>query len=149
MSNIVRFIEDLRARLSKATEREKALVQALADSLSGSDERLLRDVRNITKEHEARRGTVMYELQNLASRMGAFPLVEQKPVAAIEYAQAGVKPLNGSHLPVGGADWREAVSTIVDEPDFFSSSLTPRNVPASTTIPAESRDVQIGSRIDN
>ena len=73
MSKMIELVEEMRARLNQITDTEQALVRALGEALSRVDHKLLQDVRNITTDHESRRGAILHELQTLASRIGAFP----------------------------------------------------------------------------
>ena len=54
------------------------------------DDKLMQDVRHISAEHETRRRAVLGELQDLATRIGAFPSREQAPELA--HAQNGAWP---------------------------------------------------------
>jgi hypothetical protein len=118
MTKLRQHIEDVRLRLTAIAEGELALVEALGDALSRVDERLLRDVRNLAAEHEARRGAILGELQTLAARMGAFPAShEPLPAIAAEHEAA-------SHERHGSAlcgDWRQATKNMENDLDFLDA----------------------------
>ena len=73
MSTLVQQIEQMRAHMEEVAKNDDRLVQALADALKRADEKLLHDVVELAEEHEARRGTILEELQALACRLGTFP----------------------------------------------------------------------------
>jgi hypothetical protein len=110
------------ARLNQITDTEQALVRALAETLSRVDQKLLQDVRNITTEHETRRGAILHELQGLASRIGAFP-APREWAPELEYADPAARPVaaTSSNYPPGarGGDWRKAANNIEDELDIY------------------------------
>jgi hypothetical protein len=72
MSRMVELIDELRQRLSTIVASEQTVLTSLRDALNRVDQTLLQDVRNITAEHEARRGVILRELQVLASSIGTF-----------------------------------------------------------------------------
>ena len=126
MSDLLRIIESMRVQLSGISNSEMALARALEEAVRSGDEGLLQDVRRLTREHDARRGTILTELENLGSRLGKFPSEQKKPVAGTEHAEANVERLNGTRQFVGRADWRIAVSNIEDEQgDFYKSWAAP------------------------
>jgi hypothetical protein len=121
MSKMIQLVDEMRTRLSEITEREQTLVRALGEALTRVDHRLLQDVRAITTDHEARRGAILSELQNLASRIGAFP-APREPVAQLDHAEPALKPLaaaNDRPPMFGRGDWRTAASNIEDELDIY------------------------------
>jgi hypothetical protein len=76
-------ITAMRTKLSQTAEHERSLTQALSDELKRMDQETLRNVRNIGAEHEARRASILLELQALAANIGTFqPAGEQQ--AAIQ-----------------------------------------------------------------
>ena len=115
MWDILGIIESMRVQLSGISDSENALARALEEALRNGDESLLQDVRNVTRGHEARRGTILIELEGLASRLGKFPAAQQESVAGVEYVEKSVEPLNRTHQSIGRADWRIAVSNIEAE----------------------------------
>ena len=73
----------MRTKLSQTAEHERSLTQALSDELKRMDQETLRSVRNMSSEHEARRGGILIELEALAANIGTFqPAREQQ--AAIQ-----------------------------------------------------------------
>ena len=145
MTKMVQLVEEMRARLTQIADSEQALVRALGEALSLVDQKLLQDVRNLTTEHEARRAAILYELQGLASRIGAFPTAQPDPVPGLDYAdpavvaigashtgmaqnriaQSGVTQnglpatMNGNPRPFSRGDWRQAASNIEDGLDVY------------------------------
>jgi hypothetical protein len=139
MTNMRQLIEEMGARLSQIADAENELVRALAEALSRVDQRLLQDVRKITTEHESRRGTILNELQGLATRIGAFPTARQ-PMPGVEYVKPAARSItaansapeanafltanglggaNGQARPFSRGDWRQAASNIENELDSF------------------------------
>ena len=94
MSKMIELIEEMRARLNQVADTEQSLVRALSEALNRVDQKLLQDVRDITTDHESRRGAILHELQNLASRIGAFPIArDQAP--GLDFGNPAVKPITG------------------------------------------------------
>src|SRR6476620_2108979 len=137
MTKMIQLIEEMDARLSQIADAENELVRALGNALSRVDQRLLQDVRQITTEHESRRGAVLHELQGLATGIGAFPVARQ-PTSSVEYAEPVARPItaangvpeanaiptangvagaNGHVGPFSRGDWRHAASNIEDDLD--------------------------------
>jgi hypothetical protein len=137
-------IDEMRARLIENAQNEQLLLRALAEALGQVDEQLLSEVRQVTAEHEARRGNILSELQVLASRLCVFPkplvsdttkvpdqLTSQnsKPAEAAQAANQVVTqvvpmtPRAGKvrHAP---GDWRQAASNIDEELDFYLEART-------------------------
>jgi hypothetical protein len=128
MTKMVQLVEEMRARLSQIADSEQALVRALGEALSLVDQKLLHDVRNLTTEHETRRAAILYELQGLASRIGAFPTAQPEPAPELDYADPAVvaigtahsgTAMNGSPRPFSRGDWRQAASNIEDGLDVY------------------------------
>jgi len=153
MTKMVQLVEEMRARLTQIADSEQALVRALGEALSLVDQKLLQDVRNLTTEHEARRAAILYELQGLASRIGAFPTAQPEPAPGLEYvdpevvaigashtgiAQSGTAQnglahngvahtgaaMNGNPRPFSRGDWRQAASNIEDGLDVYFQDRT-------------------------
>jgi len=148
MTKMVQLVEEMRARLTQIADSEQALVRALGEALSLVDQKLLHDVRNLTTEHEARRAAILYELQGLASRIGAFPTAQSEPAPGLDYvdpavvaigsahtgiAQNGMAQngaghtsgaLNGNPRPFSRGDWRQAASNIEDGLDVYFQDRT-------------------------
>jgi hypothetical protein len=115
MSKMLQLVEEMRARLNEIAETEQARVQALGQALSHVDQRLLQDVQNVTTEHEARRGSILHELQELAARMGAFPAAPDA-MAGLEYGDSTPSPsaaANDVHpLFTRGGRWPQVASSV-------------------------------------
>ncbi len=141
MSRLIEHIEKVRMRLTEISASELHLVRALGDALSRVDEKLLRDVRTVTAEHEARRGEILNELQVLATRVGSFP-APNEPYTAIgaEEAQEGT---NGYHTAIGAGDWRQAAKNIEDDLDFLDWELGRETRAAATNGSHHSRDIRL------
>ena len=90
MSKMLQLVEEMHVRLNEISTSEQALLRALRDALNRVDDKLMQDVRHISAEHETRRRAVLGELQDLATRIGAFPSREQTPELA--HAQNGAWP---------------------------------------------------------
>lgn len=107
----------MRVRMNELAKNEQGLIMALGDALSRADHKLLDDVRNLSAEHEARRGAILKELQSLAARLGALP----KPGDL--FAPLG-SPMGRPELPPhdmglqgghGRSEWRRQSVSIQDE----------------------------------
>ena len=96
MTKMIQLIEEMDARLSQIADAENELVRALGHALSRVDQRLLQDVRKITTEHESRRGAILLELQDLATRIGAFPVAHQA-ASGVEYAEPAPRPITAAN----------------------------------------------------
>lgn len=134
MKNSKTHIEEMHAKLSDISNKEQLLITALGEALSLADKKLLDDVRSLTIEHEARRGLILSELQNLAERIGAFPASAECKESIIEqghldlpYYESGETPSSEEtpepseeafELPSRGGDWRQAAMNIRDELGF-------------------------------
>src|SRR5690349_2098046 len=93
MTKLKQHIEEMRARLNEVANNEQVLVQALADALARMDHQLLRDVRGIATEHEARREAILGELHSLAAGIGMFQAPLHAPAPPVELP-AYAPPLN-------------------------------------------------------
>ncbi|RUO98784.1 hypothetical protein [Hyphomicrobium sp.] len=118
MSGLSKNIEEMLSRLADNARTEQDFVQTLSEALRRVDEQLLRDVRNVSLQHELRREAILGELQELATRLCALP-VRGPAVPAIDQqmmhqGHAEIEP----PMPPSGADWRQATQNIGDEFDF-------------------------------
>ena len=138
MTKIIQLVEEMGAKITHLKDTEQELVRALGEALNRVDQRLLQNVREITSEHEARRGAMLHELQCLAAQIGSFP-TSRKPMSGIEYAEPAAPPIeaangpapNGTPAVVGfdtadghetflqRGNWRQAVSNIQNELDGY------------------------------
>jgi hypothetical protein len=113
MTSLAQELEEMRLRMNELAKNEQGLIMALGDALSRADHKLLDDVRNLSAEHEARRGAILKELQSLAARLGALP----KPGDL--FAPLGSLPPSdpyGMHgHPQQRQDWRRQSVSIQDE----------------------------------
>ena len=73
MTTLAQQIEQMHSRVDEIARNDERLVTTLANALTRADEKLLNDVVELTEEHEARRETILKELQALACRLGVFP----------------------------------------------------------------------------
>lgn len=128
MAQLSQKLAEMHRRLAENAQEEQALVRALNSALNHVDEKLLTEIRHVTQQHEARRSVIMNELQLLATRLCAFPALQQQSeaVAAIE-DENYMPPQNGSrngatHAP---GNWRIAAQNIQDDLDFFSDHPQP------------------------
>lgn len=127
MTTLLQQIEEMRVQVNELASGEQRLLNALGDALTRADHKLLHDVRNVTAEHEIRRGMILKELQTLASRVGLFP-EQHEPMAALEEAPRNISPFATSHIEdqiVGRGDWRQAANNIHDELEFQLNGRVP------------------------
>jgi hypothetical protein len=117
MTTLIQQIEEMRVRMNELASSEHGLVRALGDALSRADQKLLQEVRNLTTEHEVRRGEILNELQNLASRMGALPRPRRPVVPALEEVpiDVAVAMQEPTQPALRGGDWRRATANIQEE----------------------------------
>jgi hypothetical protein len=116
MTKLLQHIDDMRARLKEVADGEQALVKALGDALDRLDQALLRDVRQISSAHEARREAILGELQGLAAGIGMFRAPLPAPRASEELPT--YMPTVEHRAAIAPGDWRRATSNIEDEFDF-------------------------------
>ena len=113
MTKLVQHIAEMNTLLIQTTTSEQSLVKALGDALSQVDHQLVRDIRKVALEHQARRAEVFLELQALACSIGMFPHTQEEV--------AYVPPANDEQafFPAVG-DWRQAVQNVnyQDEVDY-------------------------------
>lgn len=122
MTRIHQNVDEMLVRLTEESQGETELIRALGDAIRRVDEQLLREVRNVTIQHEMRREAIVGELQTLATRLLALPArnAARATVAAIDqqtqvYDQPEIEPPQNG---VGGADWRQATQNINDDFEF-------------------------------
>jgi hypothetical protein len=112
MTKLLQHIDEMRALINQTTTSEQSLVKALGDALSQVDHQLVRDIRKVALEHQARRAEVFLELQALACSIGMFPQPQEV---------AYVPPANDeqAYFPAIG-DWRQAAMNVSfqDEVDY-------------------------------
>src|SRR5215471_11075422 len=67
-------VKQMRSRVAELAKLEGQLVSDLGSTLQQLDDLILREVRTISAEHEARRASLLNELQSLAMKLdGSFP----------------------------------------------------------------------------
>jgi len=114
MSKLSQHIEEMRARLNRIAGDEQALIKALGEALDRLDEALLRDVRAVKTEHNARREAILGELQSLAAGIGMF----RGPLQVATEELPAYTPLKERTQAIAPGDWRRATSNIEDELDY-------------------------------
>ena len=72
MTKLLQHIDEVGTSLSQTFTSEQSLVKSLDDALYDLDQRLLREVRKVATEHQARRGAIHKELHALAGSIGTF-----------------------------------------------------------------------------
>jgi hypothetical protein len=108
MTKMLDHVDDMRTRLTDVSNHEQTLLRALSDALTRVDQALLEDVRDIARAHEVRRGLILSELHDLASRIGAFP-TSHAPHEALTEDDAALPRYAPQPHP---GDWREAINNI-------------------------------------
>lgn len=118
MTRIHQNVDEMLVRLTEKSQGEMELIRALGDAMRRVDEQLLREVRNVTIQHEMRREAIVTELQTLATRLCALPArnAARTTVAAIDQQRPYEQPEVDNSA--GGADWREATQNINDDFEF-------------------------------
>lgn len=120
MTKLLEQVEEMRSRLGEIAASEQTLVRALADALNNVDKKLLDDVRLVTAQHEARRGEILGELQSLAARICAFPLLPGPEPVLVEAEPAlpPYEPRPAEPAAASPGDWRKAASRIQEELEY-------------------------------
>lgn len=108
MTKMLNHVDDMRTRLTEVSNHEQTLLRALSDALTRVDQALLEDVRDIARAHEVRRGMILTELHDLASRIGAFP-APRTTHEALTDEDGALPPYTP---PPQTGDWRAAISKI-------------------------------------
>jgi hypothetical protein len=70
---LIEQLEQMRVRMNDVARREHEMAAELDAAVRSMDEQLLRNVRSIAAAHEARRATILNELQMLATQLNSFP----------------------------------------------------------------------------
>ncbi len=123
MTDLSKNVEDMLSRLAENARTEQDFVRTLSDTLRRVDEQLLRDVRNVSLQHELRREAILGELQELAVRLCALPVRGPGPAPGMTTIDQQGHPMQAEIEPppgmTAGADWRQAAQNIHnDEFDF-------------------------------
>ena len=125
MRDLHQLIEEMRVRLAESSADEAALVRSLADALRQTDEKLLRDVRNVTIDHETRRAAILGEMQNLAARLCSLPVHHGPQMGSVEqqrYAGLTVDAAQGNGVT---SDWRQATKSIEEALEYPFTTYLP------------------------
>ena len=72
-SRLTEQLEQMRIRMNDVARREHEMAAELDAAVRSMDEQLLHKVRSIAAEHDARRATILNELQMLAAHLNGFP----------------------------------------------------------------------------
>ncbi|MGQ0457653.1 MAG: hypothetical protein ACT4OU_11385 [Hyphomicrobium sp.] len=127
MKDLPDDVDAILARLAENSRVELNHMRTLAEAIRRADEQMLRDVRNLTLQHEIRREEIFGEMQNLAARLCAVPararmtMIDQ-PATSVPRVALDAPP------PRGGGDWREAAQKIDDELEYtFGKAGAPRH----------------------
>ena len=72
-SQLTEQLEQMRVRMNDVARREHEMAAELDAAVRSMDEQLLHKVRSIAAAHEARRTTILSELQMLAAQLDGFP----------------------------------------------------------------------------
>ena len=141
MGKLQQQLEEMHIRIAEMASHEETLVKALSDALTRLDEQLLADVQAIASDHEARRVTILGELQGLASSIGMFQVARSPAAPQIDH-EAEV----AAYIPSAG-DWRQATSNIRDEHDESAHVAHAVHTAAATRalFPHEKRGVGVSA----
>jgi hypothetical protein len=120
MTKLLQYIEEMRAHVSDVAASEKVVIKALGEALDRLDQQLLRDVRIIASEHEARRTAILGELHGLAAGIGMF-----RPLQSAPQPEA-LPAYNAPPSQVPG-DWRAATRNIEEEPEYVLNGRIPKH----------------------
>jgi hypothetical protein len=116
MTDLVQQLEHMRVRMNQQAQHESNLVAELSDALRATDHQLLQDVRTLAAEHEARRATILCELQMLAARLNALPGRDQDGNTLSDAPRgmlASAMPANGQP-DQRSSDWEQRSAHIRD-----------------------------------
>ena len=119
MTTLHQHLEEMRVRLAENSTSELAMVHARADALRRIDEKLLREVRTVTADHEVRRAAILGEMLTLATRLCALPdphMAQPRPASIEQHAHTVVSdPMMVNGMP---GDWRQAAKNIEDDLEY-------------------------------
>ena len=123
MTRLHQNVEEMLVRLTDDSHGEMELIRALGDAIRRVDEQLLREVRNVTVQHEMRREAIVGELHTLATRLCALPArnAAKATIATTIDQQAHTyeeETIDAAPNVNGGADWRQAAQNINDDFEF-------------------------------
>jgi hypothetical protein len=123
VTKLRQHVEEMRTSVTQTASNEQSLVKSLGDALSHVDQQLLRDIRKVAAEHEARRAVIFNELQALACNIGVFQPAPD--VTAIPHHHEG-----HPYFPAVG-DWRQATRNLTYQDEFEAHLNVPGNVPGN------------------
>ena len=109
MTKLVQHIDEMRARLTQTSTSEQSLVKSLGDALNHVDQQLVRDIRKVATEHEARRAGIFNELHAFACSIGFF-----QPAPEVGFVP---QQNDGPYFPAVG-DWRQATMNLNYQDEF-------------------------------
>ena len=118
MTSLAQLIEEMRVRLAETSTNETVLVRSLSDALRRIDEKLLRDVRNVTIEHETRRAAILGEMQNLAARLCSLPVQQVPQIESVEQQQYPAVTIEAPQANGVKGDWRQAARNIEEALEY-------------------------------
>jgi hypothetical protein len=155
MTHLHQNVDDMLADLSERSQTETDFVRRLSDAIRRVDEQLLRDVRNVSLQHEVRREAILGELQGLAVRLCALPAraahasqraeiggrgreavraaIEAAPVSghgdtdANGHGHGDAKGHRHGDAKGHGGDWRRAAQAIDEELELTFGGGQPRH----------------------
>jgi hypothetical protein len=120
VTKLRQHVEEMRTSVTQTASNEQSLVKSLGDALNHVDQQLLRDIRKVAAEHEARRAVIFNELQALACNIGVFQPAPSD-VAAIPHHAEG-----HPYFPAVG-DWRQATRNLSYQDEFEAHLNVPGN----------------------
>jgi hypothetical protein len=141
LTKLLKHVDEMRERVRQTAISEQSLVRDLADSLKALDQQLLRDVRQVAADHQARRGSILYALEDLADAIGIFrpqhedalpkPVAVSQPVAGPPTAAAIPEQVDyGYQYSPPAGDWRQATKnlSLEDELELHLNGLNGKNL---------------------
>jgi hypothetical protein len=105
MTKLPQHIDEMGVLLTQTAQHEQSLVKALSEALSKVDEQLVKDIRKVAVQHQARRAEIFMELQALAHCIGAFPAAHEIP-HEIPHGCASTVRGRGRRLAPGGPEYQ-------------------------------------------
>jgi hypothetical protein len=118
MTQLSQKLAEIRQRLAETVDQERQLVRGLNAALNQADELLIGEIRHITAQHEARRGAIVAELNELASRVCAFPLRPAEAEALHQLHEDALAAEDRGRIQHAPGNWRLAAQNIGDDLDF-------------------------------
>ena len=122
MTVLEKNIEAMLGELSARSQTETEFIQKLSDAINAVDDKLLRDVRRVSLQHEIRREAILTELQTLASQLCTLPVRQRPPVLPARDDPREQITFEDGEV-ARGADWRQAARNIQAELDATFEDL--------------------------